>query len=740
MKQKKLLTLAILTTTLFSNSLVYINKNEPILSNQQSNKKRLNLDDEVLDGKTFVDTLNNLSPGSTYELTSDVDLSNLTINDRINLNKITLNGNGHKIYNRRLNDEKKFTINNESDERKLYLFETITNDSIINNLTFDNVLFPIYLLDTSHLVNVKFENTTYQEMNFILKATELVFDQEQEGGDIDLNVVTIGLFILKVENSTFENIVIENLIFNNNNIKNEVDVVDREETIIIAPIGYIKEETHDSIINTPTNTFENIYINHVEFKENNFNGKLLFDYINHGGHGSFMDYGNVSSIILTPTLGGIIGYKTNDSYAKVTSKHIVINDITFDSNTSEITGNEIYSFGLGQGIFYSLGSVVNLGNQSIINDTMIFNLNIKLDPDDINKTLFLSGFINTLNNYDATSKAFVLSQRNFYYQEDLLKNLVGATTILLQQSSYENILENMIIGDSSIDNNWDRNIWSKEKNNTGLEEIKYHQTPWIDANYQYGEKETILDGRFRNGSFKETQWKFDINDENGNTFYSQDELNDDTTIKKSFITEKVLDPNKNISFNFSTGSKEELINFSIPIDSSQVVPKITNVVNKTINEKGSNRLVLTINFINNFNYSIKFQSSLYKKGKLIEANYKTLIDSSEDKITFISKSNFDLSETFEDYYYDINITFINQNKEETKIYDSIINFDEDSIVAFSHYQKGNNWIIIGSSILLLILLILIIILIVFLVKRKKANIKLEGEYKEITGIELVENN
>jgi len=128
------------------------------------------------------------------------------------------------------------------------------------------------------------------------------------------------------------------------------------------------------------------------------------------------DYGNLGSVVITPTIGGVVGYKQNNSYIKLSTNNVVIKNITFEENTSSVTGNVILTTGTGQGIFYSLGSVVNVGGQLEFSNSYVFNLNVKNEP--TNPTLFLTGFITTLNNYESPSLAYTRAKENYFYQAD----------------------------------------------------------------------------------------------------------------------------------------------------------------------------------------------------------------------------------------------------------------------------------------------------------------------------------
>ncbi len=212
--------------------------NALLRSNQNNYSLQQNFSsNNVMSGKEFVNAVNDASSKKIdYNLEMDVDLSDLTVSEKINLNNITLNGNGHKIYDRNLKGKNDFAIRNEANEKDLYLFESV-NNATIKNLTFDNVIFPIYTLNKSHLFNVNFENTAYENMSFTIYAFQENFSEV--GSQID--TATIGLFILRMNNSTLENVEIKNISFSNNKIENTVGTSAREKTVIVAPIGYIKE-------------------------------------------------------------------------------------------------------------------------------------------------------------------------------------------------------------------------------------------------------------------------------------------------------------------------------------------------------------------------------------------------------------------------------------------------------------------------------------------------------------------
>lgn len=725
-KSKNFFVLGILATTFFSGL---------FFNGFQSLKKQEEIQLAINNSpaKDFVDDLNNIAPGETYNLQEDIDLSELTVEDNINFDGITLNGNGHKIYNRTLQNKKDFDFGTEAESKPYYFFQTIEN-STIKNLTFDNVLFPFYDLDHCTLINVNFENTIYEDINFTIDSFEENFSEDKR---IHINTSTIGLFILKTENSVFNKMEIKNLKFQNNTITNSDSNDDQEATIMISTIGYIKEK-NGAGSKTQTNLFTNIYLNEILFENNNFTGLPLFDWEKYSKD-SPTDYGSQSSIVLSPTIGGIIGWKNLDSYAKVTSNYVILDDITFANNISTITSNKIFDTGNGQGIFYSLGSVINVGAQLTINNTYLFNFNVINDSSVVGDTQFLTGFITTLNNYVEPSKAFIKADCNYFYQENLLEEFLGFSTIIFQHSTYQTMVNNINFGTTTNGENWDENLWSKTMINlfdekgeqTTIEKILYHKNPWIDSidGFQYKEKKTSIEGYFRIGAFENKDWEVTITTNNNGIIYHNKNLSIGKKTKANFLTKELLDPTDTPQLNFVSGDSE----VNNILDTTEIVPKITKVTN---NKTVDNKVNLNIDFSNNFNFFIKMSINLYKKQNLIEKKDFTSLDQNGE-LSFITNKTFDENEDWSQYYYDINIEFTDINNQNQKIYDAIINYDNESLISFAHYKEKISWWVILIIVILIFLLIFLILLIVFFIKRRKNKIQMIELYEEVTGIQLV---
>jgi len=179
----------------------------------------------------------------------------------------------------------------------------------------------------------------------------------------------------------------------------------------------------------------------------------------------------------------------------------------------------------------------------------------------------------------------------------------------------------------------------------------------------------------------------------------------------------------------------EGISLSQVIDTTSILPKITNVSNQR-SELDSSKVTLKIDFINHFNYKINFNVGLYNKQKQIFKSSKST-EEDEGEILFTTKTSFDADKDFSKYYYDVKINFVNDNDKTQQIYETVINFNSENLISYGHYKKSLAVPIIIFLVILLIFLIFLIILAIYLITKKRNKTQMIKVYEEVTGIQLV---
>ncbi len=675
------------------------------------------LRDDEMSGQEFIDELNALNSGDVYTLTKDVDLSDLTMSDDIDLlEDVTIEGNYHRIHDRSLDD----AINLTTLYRGVYLFDNL-KESTVNNLVFDNVPFVFKNIQTSTLNNVNFINTEITNKTFNTTMTR-IFNE----ATVLVDSAGIGFFAQRFANSSWTNSVIQNLSFHDNIVNNKTNS-SNVGTIFMAPIAFVSETKTDIITNTASNEFENIFVDNLNYENNQFEGAALSSQVN-----TSFNYGNASSIYFSPLFAASLGYKTNDSYAKININNFVVNNLNYLNNGSTITNNTINTNGRGQGIFYSINPAFILGTQMTMENSYLFNINTFNEDD---TTLINTGYVNTLNNYGDPSKGYITTNLAYYYQDKTFRKYNGFDSVLYKYIDYQSMIDSIKIDDTSTRNDalsWNGNLWEIKKTTSNQDPSLYmHYAFWFaDSKVTYDAQKILYSGVFKTGNFASGTW--DVNLATNNTSLN-DSLVSNESVREVFVTKIVLDPTSDLTMTFSQGD----IAWRTLIDTSYLIPKISNVYNNVVNGK----LQLSIDFINNFGYDLKFDIKLYNKNDLVEKFEKQLIapNASTNSQIFTSIANFDANKNYDDYYFDVYIDFKTSETEWSNIYDDIIHFDETSLIGYRHYEAPTNLLLVALILLLILFLIIVAIIIILILRRRAKTTKMIALYEEVTGIAEFEN-
>lgn len=702
--------------TLFAGGIIAVGSFSPYFSasfaNQQTPQTTTN---DVMSGQEFVDDLNALGANQTYKLDSDVDLSDLPMGTAIEpLEKVTIEGNYHTIYNRSLDD----TINLTNLADGVYLFKSI-EETTINNLIFDNTPFVFQSVVNSDLNNVNFINT-HIDNKTINTTPSSVF---VESSSVNTKATGIGLFIEFFANSSWTNSVIDNVSFSDNVINNKTSASDIG-TIFVSPISYIKETQKSSAsVITDANEFQNIFVNNLSYENNVFQGSDLSSKTTTSAY----DYGNASSIYFSPLFAASFGYKTNDSYAKINVNNLVVNNLTYINNKSTITNNTINGYNRGQGIFYSINPAFIVGSQLKIEQSYLFNLDInnEMDPE----TLINTGYVNSLNNYGNPSKGYTITNLSYYYQNQNLRDYNGFDSVLYKYTDYQTMIDSINIASPTTKNamNWDENLWEIKQLASDQDPTLYmHYDLWVsNSDLTFNSQNIAFKGVFRTGNFSSGVWDVAISS-GSNTFERSYQSGKD--IQEILLTETIFDPTTDLIVTFSQND----VSYTKRIDTSYFIPKITRVYNNVVDDK----LEVSVDFINNYGYDLAFDIKLYRKNDLIEKFEKQLIDPeiSVNNVTFTSLTTFIEDDDYSDYYFDVEINYATDGQNWSSIYDGIINFDDTSLINYRHYEDPVNFLLIGLIVLLIMFLIIIVLVILLVLKRKAKSAKMRALYEQVTGI------
>jgi|ERR1051325_1527459 hypothetical protein len=374
-------------------SFAFVNKN------LNSNKNNINYQNEEIENyseysensissQQFIDELESVPDDGTYELQHNVDFSDAE-NDTvtgIDLDHITIEGNGYTLYNRDVIEIFKtntFEVNEEHNGLGYYSFFKEFFDVQIFNLNFDNFMFPFGEINDSFLINVNFYNLNYENLIFNVESANIADDYSYQLEDINVNVATIGLIFQTVFRSTITNCCFKNINFSNN----QIILFDESISTVIAPIGNVKVESESSY-------FKNIYINNITFSNN--------QYISGINNDLFIESSSQQEKYFSIFYSPFIGSTTNNFEIDIKNESIMeLDEIIF--NNINVSGN---NNNFANYTFYSLLPPISTGVTFYGENIYGFNLNL-----DIQSQLNNNENIGVGN---LTSEVYYSSE-NFYY-------------------------------------------------------------------------------------------------------------------------------------------------------------------------------------------------------------------------------------------------------------------------------------------------------------------------------------
>lgn len=320
-----------------------------------------------ISSQQFIDDLESVPEGGTYELQANVDFSNSENDDvtGIELNNISIYGNGYTLYNRDITEifnTDTFEVSEEHDGLGYYSFFTEVNGCYINNLNFDNFMLPFGVVTEPRLTDVNIYNLDYQNLTFNVVSANILDDYEYQLEEINVNVSTIGLIFQEINAvgpSYLYNCCFENINFSNNTII----LFDHNISTVVSPIGGI-QILNDMVGEYSSIYFDNIYVNNITFSNNQFISGIINDnlYLEDENQQKYF------SIFYNP----FIGSATNDflmdgQFHSYTSwNQIVFNNINIYQNSNDFANYTFYS------ILPSISTGVNFEGKYVYG----FNLNI----------------------------------------------------------------------------------------------------------------------------------------------------------------------------------------------------------------------------------------------------------------------------------------------------------------------------------------------------------------------------
>jgi|ERR1051325_54566 hypothetical protein len=332
---------------------VFLNNN--IKPNKNLNENNKNYQSEEINdypeysensisSQQFIDELESIPEGGTYELQHNVDFSNAENDDAtgIELNNIYINGNGYTLYNRDVTEifnTNTFEVSEENGGLTYYSFFKELNSTEIYNLNFDNFMFPFGIVnDYSRLENINVYNLDYQNLTFNVKSANIKDDYNYQLEDITVNVATIGLIFqdIKGKNETsLYNCCFENINFSNN----QIVLFDENISTVVGLIGGI-----ETLLYFPGSIciyFRNIYINNVTFSNNQF-----ISGINNNSLSKInSEQEKYFSIFYSPFIGSATNVFQIDSISQTQAflSEIIFNNINIYGNSNNFANYTFYS-------------------------------------------------------------------------------------------------------------------------------------------------------------------------------------------------------------------------------------------------------------------------------------------------------------------------------------------------------------------------------------------------------------
>jgi hypothetical protein len=298
---------------------VYLNNNlnsRKILDENNKNYKSNEIEDyseyseNSISSQQFIDDLESVPEYGIYELQSNVDFSDAKNDDvtGIELNGITIYGNGYTLYNRDVTEIfniDTFEVSEENNGLEYYSFFEEINNCVFYDLNFDNFMFPFGNVKISYFENVNFYNTNYENLTFNIKSSNINDKFSNNGGDfnlIDINIATIGLIIQTSLDTEFCNCCFENINF----LNNEILLYDENISTVVSLIGNYTIGGEGRF----NSDFKNIYVNDISFINNQFISK-----INNNLFFENEEQEKYFSIFYSPFIGSINNSDTSkDSY------------------------------------------------------------------------------------------------------------------------------------------------------------------------------------------------------------------------------------------------------------------------------------------------------------------------------------------------------------------------------------------------------------------------------------------
>ena len=704
-------------------SFAFVNKN------LNSNKNNINYQNEEIENyseysensissQQFIDELESVPDDGTYELQHNVDFSDAE-NDTvtgIDLDHITIEGNGYTLYNRDVIEIFKtntFEVNEEHNGLGYYSFFKEFFDVQIFNLNFDNFMFPFGEINDSFLINVNFYNLNYENLIFNVESANIADDYSYQLEDINVNVATIGLIFQTVFRSTITNCCFKNINFSNN----QIILFDESISTVIAPIGNVKVESESSY-------FKNIYINNITFSNN--------QYISGINNDLFIESSSQQEKYFSIFYSPFIGSTTNNFEIDIKNESIMeLDEIIF--NNINVSGN---NNNFANYTFYSLLPPISTGVTFYGENIYGFNLNL-----DIQSQLNNNENIGVGN---LTSEVYYSSENFYYtgiYQTDWIDD-VYYQNIALDYTSFlddESMVEQIHYNTLNLDNS--SYFWYYDKLDVDQDySFALIDKPMIvyEGNHFYDQNnETmslsfkLLDGRYNKPS-----------DSNQNVYYSNYTINlinreNNETIWSGYV--KYVSEREN-KFEISIDSEllfENNLYFEISndyhtweqdVDFRKYLPEVYNVSNIIDN----NNLIVSYDFIDPYNLINSINISLYDnlnnqiENKTIDYNNSEIEDHlNSEQIIFNTKIDDP-----NNYYliFDVNCNihqFGNQNIVIKTLDDNLIQYNENNDIQFreeSIIPPDNNesisWWIIFLIVIFALILISIFIFAFYYIQRK----------------------
>ncbi|BDV03233.1 hypothetical protein [Candidatus Hepatoplasma crinochetorum] len=331
---------------------IFLNKNT-IELNKNLNDDNINYQNNELNdyseysnnsitSQQFINDLKSIShDGGVYELQHNVDFSNSENDDvtGIELNGITIYGNGYTLYNRDITEifnTDTFEVSKENNGLEYYSFFREINNCVFYDLNFDNFMLPFGNVNISYFENVNFYNTNYENLIFNIKSPNINDKFSNNGGDsnlININISTIGLIIQTSLDTEFCNCCFENINF----LNNEILLYDENISTVVSLIGNYTIGGEGRF----NSDFKNIYINDISFINNQFISEINNDFFFENE-----EQEKYFSIFYSPFIGSINNSDTSkDSYNwNITNwEQIIFNNINVSENSNNFSNYTFYS-------------------------------------------------------------------------------------------------------------------------------------------------------------------------------------------------------------------------------------------------------------------------------------------------------------------------------------------------------------------------------------------------------------